>query len=307
MKKKSKKKGSANKLGKSLALLVAIVAGVFYLMDDINTANIELRDIEDKIEQKIEQKIGQKLEQNVEQVPVTGNVEIPRLKKSVPSQILEYKGFTVSYNSENRLPNWVAYELTAVEAQGDNPRKDKFRQDPNVIGPQANKEDYRNSGWDRGHMAPAADFKWSAEAMDESYYFTNICPQNTQLNTGDWKELEEQCRKWSLKYGSIYIVCGPIILSNEHGKLGANEVVIPDKFYKVLLTKINGEYRGSAFVFHNPPKRKSKISGKAPVSRPLESYAVTIDEVEQITGIDFFPTLPSATQNRVEQQKGLFR
>ena len=262
------------------ALLVAIVAGVLYMQDETNSV-------------------------------IAGNdvpaVEIPALKKGVPSQIMEYKGYTVSYNRDTRLPNWVAYELTATEAQGDSPRKDKFRPDPRVAGPQADKEDYRNSGWDRGHMAPAADFKWSAEAMDETYYFTNICPQNTQLNTGDWKELEEQCRKWAVKYGSIYIVCGPIILGNEHGRLGANKVVIPDKFYKVLLTRINGEYHGAGFIFHNPPKRKSRISSKPPVKRELESYAVTIDEVEHITGIDFFHTLPQATQNRVEQQKGVFR
>lgn len=280
MKKKSKKKRAGSKLRNIFTLLAAIVAGVFYLLDDTDTVAMEM--------------------------DVYG-VEIPALQKGVPSQILQYKGYTVSYNKDTRLPNWVAYELTAGEAEGEHPRKDKFRQDPQVNGPQADKDDYRNSGWDRGHMAPAADFKWSAEAMDESYYFTNICPQNTQLNTGDWKELEEQCRKWALKYGNIYIACGPIILGNEHGRLGANQVVIPDKFYKVLLVKIDREYHGTGFIFHNPPKRKSKISGKPPVKRPLESYAVTIDEVEHITGIDFFPTLPAATQNRVEQQSTLFR
>ena len=233
-------------------------------------------------------------------------LEIPAIGKKAPSQILSYKGFTVSYNNNTRLPNWVAYELTATEVAGELPRKDKFRPDPRVDGPQANKEDYRNSGWDRGHMAPAADMKWDMEAMEESCFFTNICPQNPQLNGGDWKELEDKCRKWAKKHGNIYIACGPIIMKNEHGKIGANEVIVPDKFYKVVLARINGEYQGMGFIFHNSPLRKSKISGKPPVNRPLESYLVSIDEVEAATGIDFFPLLPADTQNRVESSKVMF-
>lgn len=218
-------------------------------------------------------------------------VEIPEMKKSVQEQIISYIGYTLSYNNETRLPNWVAYELTAEEADGENPRKDRFRQDPQAYGPQGDKDDYKHSGWDRGHMAPAGDFKWSEEAMDETYYFTNICPQNTQLNTGDWKELEEQCRRWAGKYGRLYIVCGPIVQENVHGTLGTNKVVIPDKFFKVVLIPVAGEWRGAGFIFDNPPQRKSKISGKPPVKRPLKSYMKDMDELEKITGIRFFPEL----------------
>ncbi|MBQ7773060.1 MAG: DNA/RNA non-specific endonuclease [Bacteroidales bacterium] len=233
-------------------------------------------------------------------------LEIPRMQKDAPSQILEYTGHTLSYNSKTRLPNWVAYELTRREAQGDNPRKDKFARDPKANGPQGDKEDYRNSGWDRGHMAPAGDMKWSTRAMDESYYFTNICPQNHELNTGDWKELEEKCRNWAEKLGSIHIVCGPIITDNTHGTLGANKIVIPDKFFKVLLTQKDGKWQGAGFIFHNPPKRNSRLSTKPPVNRPLEEYLVTIDEVEAITGLDFFHKLPDSVEKEVEQQKSLF-
>ena len=286
MAKKSKKKYSfVKKIRNLLALVTLVVACALYVADvfgiDVLAFKIGRNDQIDKL-------------------------EIPVLEKGVPSQIIEYTGFAVSYNNSTRLPNWVAYELTATEVAGDLPRKDKFRPDPSAFGPQANKDDYRNSGWDRGHMAPAADMKWNTDAMDESCFFTNICPQNPQLNGGDWKELEEQCRKWAEKYGSIYIVCGPIILGNEHGTMGANKVVIPDKFYKVVLTITNGEYHGVGFIFHNSPLRKSKISGKPPVNRPLESYLVSIDEVEAITGIDFFPALPADTQNRVESSKMMF-
>lgn len=255
-----------------------------------------------QVKGKSQKKVGSK---NSAKGNAPAQLEIPAMKGKAASQIIEYTGHTLSYNSKIRLPNWVAYELTSQEAQGDNPRKDKFARCPQAQGPQADKEDYRNSGWDRGHMAPAGDMKWSAKAMDESYYFTNICPQNHELNTGDWKELEEKCRNWAEKYGSLYIVCGPIITDNTHGTLGENKVVIPDKFFKVLLTQKEGKWKGVGFIFHNPPKRDSRISTKPPVNRPLESYTATIDEVEAVTGLDFFHKLPDSTENAVEQQKEL--
>lgn len=305
MAKKSNKKSPKGKSKGIWALLLTIAAVLFYIVE---VAQISFTEEDPKPAKTATpvQPSTQKEHKTQKKSETVAQLEIPVLEKKTPSQILSYKGFTVSYNNNTRLPNWVAYELTATEVAGDLPRKDKFRPDPAANGPQANKEDYRNSGWDRGHMAPAADMKWDAEAMGESCYFTNICPQNPQLNGGDWKELEEKCRKWAEKHGRLYIACGPIILGNEHGTIGANEVIIPDKFYKVVLARINGEYRGAGFIFHNSPLRKSKISGKPPVNRPLESYLVSIDEVEAITGIDFFHALPADTQNRVESTKEMF-
>lgn len=274
------------KLKKILAFAVAAFMAVVYFAEEI-----------DGVVAQVQEKLPVQFD--------LSNVGLPVLEGGNSSQVIAYTGHTLSYNSKTRLPNWVAYELTAQEAQGENPRKDKFAQDPQVRGPQGSKEDYRNSGWDRGHMAPAGDMKWSTQAMDETYYFTNICPQNHELNGGDWKELEEQCRKWAVKYGSLHIVCGPIVEKNIHGRLGANKIVIPDKFYKVLLIPKGGEYHGVGFIFENPPRRKSKISGKPPVNRPLQSYAVTIDEVEQLVGIDFFPLLPAELQEVIESTSAL--
>ena len=323
MAKKSNKKGQKGKSKGIWALLLTIAAILYYVVEvaQISFTGEDPTQSETPVQTPAKtpaktappvqptpqkQHKTQKKDKTQKKSGAVAQLEIPALGNKVPGQILSYKGFTVSYNKNTRLPNWVAYELTATEVAGDLPRKDKFRPDPAAKGPQANKEDYRNSGWDRGHMAPAADMKWSTEAIEESCYFTNICPQNPQLNGGDWKDLEEQCRKWADKYGNLYIACGPIILNNEHGTIGANKVVIPDKFYKVVLARINGEYKGMGFIFHNSPLRKSKISGKPPVSRPLESYLVSIDEVETITGIDFFPALPADTQNRVESSKMMF-
>lgn len=258
------------KLRKIFAFVAAVAAFIFYMAEELDLLNAQT-----------DSGSGGDASQ----------LEIPVMKGNRHSQIIRYMGFTLSYNSGTRLPDWVAWELTADEADGENPRKDRFRQDSQVRGPQGDKADYKHSGWDRGHMAPAGDFKWSADAMDETYYFTNICPQNTQLNTGDWRELEEQCRRWAKKYGKLYIVCGPVIQDNRHGKLGDNEIVIPDKFYKIVLLPVAGEYRSAAFIFDNPPPRKSRISGKPPVKRALKSYSTSVSEVERVTGIDFFPTL----------------
>lgn len=316
------------KFKRILLLLVTIVAGIIYFAEELGSVMHQIEkekeevgktvskwqdQVEDSAQKAIEQgkeivqkqEIGKKLSGRKSKSSLV-SLEIPVLEKDVPSQILEYTGHTLSYNNETRLPNWVAYELTASEAEGENPRKDKFARDPHATGAQGSKEDYRNSGWDRGHMAPAGDMKWDTKAMDETYYFTNICPQNHQLNNGDWKELEEQCREWALKYGSIYIVCGPIITKNTHGLLGENQIVIPDKFYKVLLIQKDGKYQGAGFLFTNYPKRDSRISTKPGPDRPLESYMVTIDEVEAATGMDFFPKLPDSVETAVEKQSVLF-
>lgn len=316
------------KFKRILLLVATIAAGIIYFAEELGSVLDQIEkekkeaeknvskwhdQVEESAQKAIEQgkeivqkqEIGKKLSGRKGKSTMA-SLEIPVMEKNLPSQILEYTGHTLSYNNETRLPNWVAYELTATEAEGDNPRKDKFARDPQAAGAQGSKEDYRNSGWDRGHMAPAGDMKWDTKAMDETYYFTNICSQNHQLNNGDWKELEEKCREWAIEYGSIYIVCGPIITENAHGRLGENQIMIPDKFYKVLLIQKDGKYQGAGFLFTNYPKRDSRISTKPGPDRPLESYMVTIDEVEAATGMDFFPKLPDSVETAVEKQSVLF-
>lgn len=129
---------------------------------------------------------------------VPANAEIPKLKIKRSEQVIRHEGYTVSYNSDYKIANWVAYELTAEEAKSKKTeRSNKFVPDPMVKGATATNEDYTRTGYDRGHMAPAGDMKWSAKAMRESFYFSNICPQKPALNRGIWKELEEQSRLWA--------------------------------------------------------------------------------------------------------------
>lgn len=227
---------------------------------------------------------------SVEAAP-DGPVEIPRIQDGRPSQVIFHKGYAVSFNTETRLPNWVAYELTDVEAQGTGKRDGRFYPDPDVEGVQATYDDYRSTGWDKGHIAPAGDMKWDAQAMFESCYFTNICPQNHNLNGGVWRSLEERCRQYASNYGCVYIAAGPIVGEAKNGTLGYNEVVIPDAFYKVLLVCIDGRYEGIGFYFEN-------VAGH----KPLPTYAMTIDEIETITGIDFFFALPDKIEDDVESK-----
>ena len=219
------------------------------------------------------------------------NVEIPARLSDRTERIITHKGYTVSYNADWKIPNWVAYELTDVEVAGEEPRGKKFVPDPMVPKYEsATTEDYKNSGWDRGHMAPAADMKWHPQAMKESFYLSNICPQNRNLNSGAWKDLEEQVRDLAAQKGHIYVVCGPIV-SDDYQTIGANKVVIPSAFFKVLLQEENEKIYTIGFIYEN-------VAGR----RPMSTYAMTVDEVEEITGIDFFPSLPDKIEKRVEAE-----
>lgn len=153
--------------------------------------------------------------------------------KGTPEQILKRTGYVASYNKTTLLPNWVAWHLTAERTEGSAKRSGvDFAEDTEVPEPRATDWDYYNSGYDRGHMCPAADNKWSKKAMEESFLFTNMCPQNGNLNRGDWNEMEMACRKWAKKYGDLYIVCGPILYKGKHKTIGKNKVVVPEAFSK---------------------------------------------------------------------------
>ncbi len=219
-------------------------------------------------------------------------VEIPRYEVSRGGQLIRHTGFTLSYDSDYKTPQWVAWTLTAAEAEGSEPRGKSFTPDPAVRGAQAYTTDYKGSGYDRGHMAPAGDMKWSARAMTESFYLTNVCPQNRNLNRGDWKDLEELTRDWARRFGAVSVTAGPIYTSRTPERVGANRVAVPDAFYKVLLIKARDGYRAYGFIFRNEAG-----------SRPLKAYQLTVDEVERRTGIDFFPALPDNVERKVEAQK----
>jgi endonuclease G len=200
--------------------------------------------------------------------------------------IISYSGYDVMYNPEYKIPKWVKYELTASETDGPDSRKGlNFRPDPSLREPQANDYDYKNSGWSRGHMAPAADFKWSEDAMNETFFFTNCCPQDQSLNAGQWSTLEKKTRDCANKYGRVLVVTGPIIGENINGTIGANKVVVPDAFFKALMT----DSQAIAFVMYNTSTNEN-----------MQKCAMSVDRLEEITGLDFFPEVDDELENHLE-------
>lgn len=223
------------------------------------------------------------------------NLEIPASTKGKKEVVLTRRNYTLSFNKETNMPNWVAWRLDKKKLVEKVSRKGySFSPDPSLNAKQAVvTQDYVRSGYDRGHMCPAGDSRWSGEAMKESFYMTNICPQHPNLNGGDWHELEQACRRWASE-GPIYIVCGPILYKKGTPKYIGKEhrIRVPEAFFKVILAGVEkGKPKAIGFIYKN-------TAG----NRPLDAYVNSVDEVERITGIDFFPALPDKVENVVEKE-----
>ncbi len=222
-------------------------------------------------------------------------LEIPAYLTDRDEEIVQHEGFTLSYNKKRLLPNWVAWLLTRERTKGTEKRADNFQPDGTVKhGPVAEDTDYRRSGYDRGHMCPAADCKYSRRAMNDCFLLTNICPQTHSLNAGDWKELETKTRQWAQRYDSIYVVCGPVLQKGEkYCTIGEHHVTVPRQFFKVLLRfTAPGQAQAIGFIYDNAEH----------ADRPMADYAVTVDSVEALTGINFFSKLDKRVERKAESQ-----
>ena len=215
------------------------------------------------------------------------NLELPSITQG--DAVVKHLGYTLSYNEKNEQANWVAYELTAEETTKVVNRSDNFQPDHAVRTGSATNADYQGMGYDRGHLAPAADMSWSPAAMQESFYYSNMSPQVAGFNRGVWKRLEEQVRQWALDNHKIDIVTGPLLPDNLK-TIGANKVAVPRYYFKVILDYTNPELKGIGFILPN-----------ASSTSPLSSFAVPIDYVEKVTGIDFFPALPDEQEQKIEK------
>lgn len=224
-------------------------------------------------------------------LPVTvhyDGLEEVKIPTGFASQIKEYTGFTLSFNKDNKTPNYVAWELLGTEVSNEVSRTDNFWQDPEIEGCTAHR-DYTNSGYDRGHMCPAADQKWSTEAMNDCFVMANMCPQLHDLNAGAWETLESKERQWAKRDSAVMIIAGPIYTEDDTKYFGNAKVRVPGAFFKILLAPYLSEPRGIAFVYPH-----MKCEGN------MQDYATSIDEVEKITGFDFFSSLPKEIENKVE-------
>ena len=232
---------------------------------------------------------------SIDQMPAVSQLLKVDIPDSVPQQVVQYEGMDVNFNSALHIPNCVSWELTADETTGHAKRHNRFMNDPDVKGcPET--WDYSYSGYDRGHMAPAGDMKWDAEAMRQTFYLSNICPQDHQLNTGAWNRLEGKCRQWAKRDSAIIIVCGPVITDHITEYIGDTRVAVPKRFFKVILSPYTTPARGIGFIMPN-----------GPVPGGMQHAAVSIDSVEAVTGYDFFSALPDDIESIVEQQSDFYK
>ena len=222
------------------------------------------------------------------------------LKMGVPTYkcdvIIDRVGYALGYSEKHEQPLWVTYKLTADEVKSKKARRsDDFRSDPDIPTNSATPEDYKNSYFDRGHLAPAADMSFSLQAMSESFYMSNMSPQRPEFNRGIWKKLEERVRDYAVGCGEIYVVSGPIFDPKTPSiTIGANKIAVPDKYFKVLLDPNTVKPKAIGFVIDNR-------DGK----QPLSQYAVTVDAVEAMTGLDFFSELDYFDERNLESQCNL--
>jgi len=221
---------------------------------------------------------------------VHSKLEIPTYGKN--DTIVQHTGYCVSYNHRYKQANWVAYQLTALETIKVVDRENKFKADPLILETNLAK-DYLKSGYDRGHLAPSADMTYSRTTMLESFYYSNMSPQAPLFNRNIWNDLEELTRTWAKEYDSLYIVVGPV-LGDSLSAIGPHKVAVPKYYYKVILDNQKNKEKAIAFIMKN---EGSSLS--------LKTFVVSIDEIELLTGIDFFPKLENTLEKSLESKKCL--
>ncbi|MDD4148442.1 MAG: DNA/RNA non-specific endonuclease [Bacteroidales bacterium] len=215
--------------------------------------------------------------------------ELPKLKKS--EEIVCHKSYCLVYSEEHEQAKWVAYVLKLDMINGDVKRSNKFKEDPKIKTKSANDNDYKGSGYDRGHLAPAADMSFSEQSMQESFYYSNMSPQEPSFNRGIWKKLETEVRCYVEYLDKIYVVTGPILVDGLT-EIGDNGVDVPEEYYKAALFVSDTCVEAIAFVMPN-----KKISAES-----IYNYAINIDDLEKKTGMNFFYNLPFLLERRVEKK-----
>lgn len=263
-KKNSKKKGGKKAWKGFLVIIVAmLIVSIVKMFADDNTSPSTYSQIE-----------------GIEKVVVP---------EGVSNEIVHYEGFTVYFNRDTHIPNCTVYELTTNEAQATGKRRDNFQQDPSVEGCPT-LDDYKYSGYDRGHLVPAGDMKWSEQAMSDCFYLTNMLPQKQALNSGAWNQLEQKVRNWAVRDSALIVVTGPILSKYDwNTTIGDSRVVVPSRIFKAVLAPYANPIRAIAFVY---PNKKAEGS--------LADHAVSIDNIENATGLDLFSALPDDIEDKIE-------
>lgn len=268
--------GSNTKIG---GVIVAIIVGLLYFVGGGDSSNTD-----DVIE-------------NIEGGIVYNGLE-NYLPTSTTDQLIKYPYYTISYSEKHKQAEWVAYKLTrdmVLKATADRGHL-TFKKDTSIASSKAVKSsDYTRSGYDRGHLVPAQDMAFSSQAMEETFYMSNVSPQDKDFNRGKWKELENQTREWAAEHDEIYVIAGPVLTKRAIKRFPKSKkyIPVPHSYYKIILdfTGNEDEVKAIAFWLRN---KETDI--------PLSGFVTTIDEIEELTGIDFFPGLPDDIEEKLESR-----
>ena len=211
------------------------------------------------------------------------------LPTSTTNQIVHHQNYSLSYSEKHEQAEWVAYELKASHLSTTNFKRPYFEIDKSVKTKAAHWRNYKKSGYDKGHLCPAGDRRFSKSAHDETFLTSNISPQKHQFNAGVWNRLEQKIRYWAKKNDGIFVITGGV-LEKKLKTIGTESVSVPNQFYKVILDKTNGKIKMLAFLM---PHKDSNL--------PLYKFVVSVDKIEALTGIDFFKELEDTLENRLEK------
>jgi endonuclease G len=212
------------------------------------------------------------------------------LPTSTTNQIVTHDYYTLSYNEKYEQAEWVAYELKKSYVRSSNFDRPYFIEDPKVNTGSADWRNYKKSGYDKGHLCPAGDMGFAINAYNDTFFTSNISPQLHDFNGGVWNRLEQKVRYWATKYDGVYVITAGVLHPNLK-TIGEEQVLVPNYFYKIVLDNSNGQYKMIAFLVPNAKSNK-----------PLYEFVVSVDSIEKMTGIDFFPKLDDKTENSLEQR-----
>ncbi|SFB70930.1 endonuclease G [Flexibacter flexilis DSM 6793] len=307
----AKQTGSSTSYVKLIATIVAVVAGMWFYNKSDKTSSSKKDDKPRKPKQEVAETrennstpVKPKSNTNTSTPRNSSNADLPNYAedeafpypKPYPNatkgrQIIHHTAYTLSYYEKHEQAEWVAYTLSAKDLRGKAEReKESFKADDQVEGGSATPQDYLGTGYDRGHLAPAADMKRSETAMEESFFMSNMSPQKPQCNRGIWRILEEQVRDWAKDEQFLFITTGPVLRDGLKTIGRSTKISVPEYYYKVIL-KLGDEPKAIAFLMKNAGSDEN-----------LQTFAVSIDEVEEKTGLDFYPLLPDDVEKKLESK-----
>ena len=211
------------------------------------------------------------------------------LPSSTTNQIIHHNFYSLSYNETFEQADWVAYELNKEHISKSQHKRPYFELDPKVKTKSAHYRNFKNSGYNKGHLCPAGDRKFSEEAFNETFLTSNISPQTYEFNGGIWNRLEQKTRYWAEKYDKLYVITGGV-LTNNLKTIGFEKVGVPNYFYKIILDYNTPELKVIAFLIPHEASEKG-----------LYQFVTSVDEIEILTGIDFFPNLPDELEAELEK------